>query len=117
MAVLSLESNDETRTQFPWDFAFDMTFTLRGNTLRLEQRIVNRSTTPMPFGVGFHPYFYVPDAEKAKARITTGHVARSITSQANHRPSDRPDAAGGRIHRAQSRLGGERAAVVGRHRS
>jgi galactose mutarotase-like enzyme len=72
MAVLSLESNDETRTQFPWDFAFDMTFTLRGNALRLEQRIVNRSTTPMPFGVGFHPYFYLPDAEKADARITTG---------------------------------------------
>jgi galactose mutarotase-like enzyme len=69
--VLSLESNDETRAQFPWDFGFDMAFTLYGATLRLEQRITNRSATAMPFGVGFHPYFYVPDGEKAKTTITT----------------------------------------------
>src|SRR6185295_578367 len=26
---------------------------------------------PMPFGAGFHPYFAVPRADKAKATITT----------------------------------------------
>jgi galactose mutarotase-like enzyme len=26
---------------------------------------------PMPFALGFHPYFYVPDADKARARIPT----------------------------------------------
>jgi len=70
-ATLALESNDETRAQFPWDFVFEMTFTLRGTSLRLDQRVTNRGTTPMPFGVGFHPYFYLADAEKASARITT----------------------------------------------
>lgn len=69
--VLSLESNDETRTQFPWDFGFDMTFALRGATLRLEQRVTNRATTAMPFGIGFHPYFHVPDRDKPRARIAT----------------------------------------------
>ena len=69
--VLSLESNDETRAQFPWDFRFDMTFTLRGATLRLEQRVTNRAATAMPFGIGFHPYFYIPDGEKPRARVST----------------------------------------------
>jgi len=70
-AVLTLESSDATRAQFPWDFTFDMTFTLKGATLTLDQKITNRSATAMPFGVGFHPYFQVADADKAKTRVTT----------------------------------------------
>jgi galactose mutarotase-like enzyme len=70
-ATLRLESNPETRAQFPWDFRFDMGFTLRGMSLTLEQHVTNTSSTPMPFGVGFHPYFQIADADKAKARITT----------------------------------------------
>lgn len=70
-AVLAMSSNDATRAQYPWDFDFAMTFTLRGSSLRLDQQVTNRSATPMPFGVGFHPYFWVPDADKKHARITT----------------------------------------------
>jgi galactose mutarotase-like enzyme len=70
-AVLSLESGDATRAQFPWDFAFDMTFTVSGSTLRLDQRVTNTGTGTLPFGVGFHPYFVVADADKPKTRITT----------------------------------------------
>lgn len=70
-ATLTLESSSETRAQFPWDFAFDMIFTVTGATLRLEQKITNKSATPMPFGVGFHPYFQVAEADKGKSRITT----------------------------------------------
>jgi galactose mutarotase-like enzyme len=71
-AVLTLESSAETRAQFPWDFAFDMTFLVRGQTLRLEQKITNHSATAMPYGVGFHPYFQVAEADKGKTKITTG---------------------------------------------
>ena len=70
-AVLSIESNDETRANYPWDFTFDMTFTIEGDTLRLEQQIANKSATAMPCGVGFHPYFQVADRDKSKASITT----------------------------------------------
>jgi galactose mutarotase-like enzyme len=70
-AVLTLESTTETRAQFPWDFTFDMAFTLAGKTLRLEQKVTNKSATPMPFGVGFHPYFQVAEADKGKTTITT----------------------------------------------
>lgn len=70
-AVLVLESNDETRRQYPWDFTFVMTFALHGATLRLEQRIENRAREPMPFGVGFHPYFFVRDADKPRTHVAT----------------------------------------------
>jgi galactose mutarotase-like enzyme len=49
-----------------------MTFTLRGPTLTLAQHVVNTGTEPMPFGVGFHPYFQVADADKARTTIATG---------------------------------------------
>jgi galactose mutarotase-like enzyme len=70
-ATLALTANAETRARFPWEFAVEQTFTLRGMTLRLEQRVTNRDTTAMPFGFGFHPYFFVPDAAKRATTIAT----------------------------------------------
>jgi galactose mutarotase-like enzyme len=48
-----------------------MTYSLHGSTLRIDQRVKNRGTEPMPFGVGFHPYFLVRDADKKAAKIDT----------------------------------------------
>ncbi len=70
-ATLRLISNDETRAMYPWDFALEHTFALTGNTVRIEQRIMNESDTTMPYGIGFHPYFAIPQSAKAAARITT----------------------------------------------
>lgn len=70
-ATLELVSNDETRAAYPWDFTLRYTYSLRGNVLRIEQSITNRSDTEMPFGAGFHPYFSVPQREKATTRIGT----------------------------------------------
>ena len=61
----------ETRAQWPWAFVVDMTVSLIGRTLRLEQRFENRSDTPMPFGAGFHPYFQVAQASKKATTIET----------------------------------------------
>ncbi len=69
--TLSLASNDATRAMFPWDFEVRLTYVLSGNTLRIEQRYENRSSTPMPLHAGFHPYFAVPDNQKAATSITT----------------------------------------------
>jgi galactose mutarotase-like enzyme len=70
-ATLTLAANDETRAQFPWDFTVEQTFAVRGTALRLEQRVTNRADSAMPFGFGFHPYFYVPDAAKRDTTIAT----------------------------------------------
>jgi galactose mutarotase-like enzyme len=69
--TLELGATAETRTHFPWDFALQITYALRGTTLRIDQHVTNRGTAAMPFGVGFHPYFFVRDADKARARVAT----------------------------------------------
>lgn len=69
--VLELASTAATREHFPWDFAVELSYALHGTTLHVEQRVANKSDTAMPFGLGFHPYFYVPDAMKPKTRVAT----------------------------------------------
>jgi galactose mutarotase-like enzyme len=71
-AVLRLESSEATKAQYPWDCAIEITYALAGAALRLDIRVENRDATEMPFGVGFHPYFLVPQADKAAARIPSG---------------------------------------------
>lgn len=69
--TLTLTADEVTRAQFPWDFALVFRYALRGARLRIEQRIENRGATAMPFAMGFHPYFHVPDGEKGRASIAT----------------------------------------------
>ncbi|WP_437877551.1 galactose mutarotase [Sorangium sp. So ce513] len=73
-ARLVLRSSEATRAQYPWDFRADFTYTLRGRALRIDIRITNETgegAPPMPFGVGFHPYFAVSQADKARTSIET----------------------------------------------
>jgi len=69
--TLVLASDDATRAEYPWDFRATYRYTLAGTRLRIEQRFENTGDAPMPFAAGFHPYFFVRDADKAKASIPT----------------------------------------------
>jgi galactose mutarotase-like enzyme len=69
--TLTLESNEDTLAQYPWDFTVEQTITLRATSLRLQHTVSNRGTSAMPFGFGFHPYFHVPDHAKRETQITT----------------------------------------------
>ncbi|MFO0735227.1 MAG: galactose mutarotase [Labilithrix sp.] len=68
---LRLTANDATRAVYPWNFVASYIYRLDGPKLRIEQRFESFGEKPMPFGAGFHPYFHVPQAEKAHARIPT----------------------------------------------
>ncbi|AQH01131.1 aldose epimerase [Burkholderia sp. KK1] len=48
-----------------WPWAFEAVQLIEANArgARLSMRIVNRSSTPMPAGLGFHPYFGATEAE------------------------------------------------------
>lgn len=59
--VLVLESDDRTRALYPFEFQLTFTYTLQGDTLITHQRISNRSSEPLPYSIGFHPYFAVSD--------------------------------------------------------
>lgn len=58
--TLSLMSDEETLAQYPWQFKATLRFTLSAR-LRLSMQVENRSDTPMPFALGYHPYFQVAD--------------------------------------------------------
>jgi galactose mutarotase-like enzyme len=68
-AVLELASDGGP--DFPWAFRLSFRYTLAGAKLTIEQTVENRDTAPMPFALGFHPYFLVRDADKAKTRVPT----------------------------------------------
>jgi galactose mutarotase-like enzyme len=66
---LHLESNEATRTAYPWDFAATLIYSVAANTLRIDFSVTNTGDAPMPFAFGLHPYFAV--RAKANTQIPT----------------------------------------------
>jgi galactose mutarotase-like enzyme len=66
---LALDSNQRTLAQFPWAFHAELDFTLERTRLRIDFRLHNRDASPLPFALGYHPYFRVTD--KSETRIDT----------------------------------------------
>ncbi|MCU0536519.1 MAG: aldose epimerase [Hydrococcus sp. Prado102] len=59
--TLILNSNEQTRAVYPFDFKLAFTYELQGNRLKILQRYTNNSSEVMPFSTGLHPYFSVGD--------------------------------------------------------
>jgi len=76
-ATLVLRATEATRAAYPFDFLLAITFSLVGASLRLDVDVENPGSVPLPFAFGLHPYFLVPDADKARARIAT-HATRAF---------------------------------------
>lgn len=57
---LEIVANDETLAQYPFLFAFSMTFSLEGSTLVQKYTVKNVDEKTMYFGVGGHTGFNVP---------------------------------------------------------
>lgn len=57
--TLTLTSNEETLKVYPFNFALEFTYILKGNSLKIQQKFTNNSLIKMPFSVGLHPYFNV----------------------------------------------------------
>lgn len=62
---LVLTPNDESRPQYPFEFAFHVIYILRENGFRTDFVVENKSERVMPFCVGGHPGFIVPMEEEA----------------------------------------------------
>ncbi|MBN8809952.1 MULTISPECIES: aldose 1-epimerase family protein [unclassified Sphingomonas] len=72
-AVLRLIDNAETRAAYPFAFALDAAFSLKGATLAMDVTVTNTGDVDMPASFGFHPAFAWPlpyGAAKAAHRIT-----------------------------------------------
>lgn len=58
--VFSLQSNAHTKSVYPFDFEFQIRYTLEENQLAIGYKISNKSDTEMHFSVGAHPAFSLP---------------------------------------------------------
>lgn len=67
----TLRLDQPATPDWPWPCSLQIRYVLSGATLRLEPSVTNRGSTDMPFGLGFHPYFIVAQADKAAMRIPT----------------------------------------------
>jgi len=52
-----LESNDETRACYPFEFALTLAYRLEGRALIAEAQVLNRGNEEMVFSIGAHPGF------------------------------------------------------------
>ncbi len=59
--VFSLKSNEQTKTNYPFDFELQIGYTLTNSILNIEYRIINKMDERMPFSIGGHPAFALPE--------------------------------------------------------
>lgn len=76
--TLRLEDDEQTRARYPWPFVFDLGFSLRGTALRIDLSIHNPGEHPLPFAVGFHPYFAVSDKRHTKIESAATQVFDNV---------------------------------------
>ncbi|WP_066383535.1 MULTISPECIES: aldose epimerase [unclassified Anabaena] len=67
--TLVLNSNEQTKAVYPFDFQLLFTYELQGNTLIIRQQYHNLSSTELPFSTGFHPYFLTGDKTQLEFAI------------------------------------------------
>jgi galactose mutarotase-like enzyme len=60
--VFSLKSSKVTKKDYPFDFELQLTYTLLDSKLEFNYTIINNDKVPMPFSIGAHPAFALPNA-------------------------------------------------------
>lgn len=61
--IYSFDSSEETRKQYPFDFHYEMKYSLDGDTVKVSYRITNPSDRDLPFSFGLHPAFKTAQSE------------------------------------------------------
>src|SRR5262249_15580073 len=57
----------DARRLWPADYQLRLTYRLRPCMLRIEAEITNPDQKPLPFGLGYHPYFRIPPVPSTPA--------------------------------------------------
>lgn len=79
----TLHSNEQTQAVYPFNFQITFTYQLQGNSLNIGQHYTNKSSQPMPFSFGFHPYFTVQDKNQLQFDIPSREYQDQKTKE-NH---------------------------------
>lgn len=59
--LFSLKSNAQTQVNYPFDFELQIGYTLVESCLNTEYKIINKMDERMPFSIGGHPAFALPE--------------------------------------------------------
>jgi aldose 1-epimerase len=73
---------------WPWAFEAVQLIEATPEGARLSMRVLNRSSRPMPVGLGFHPYFAAQEAE-ARAATLWRHEGEIAVEPSSEAPADR----------------------------
>lgn len=79
--ILSLTSNSETKSVYPFDFELVFSYEIQGNKLTILQSFLNNSEEEMPFSAGFHPYFWCRNKTKLQLNIPATEYQDQITKK------------------------------------
>lgn len=60
---LLLNADEETKKLYPFDFRFKVCYTLLDNKLQIEYGVENFGSQTMPFSIGAHPAFKIPNQD------------------------------------------------------
>lgn len=60
-AVFSIQSSEETLKVYPFEFELQIIYTLQENNLSIAFKVINNGKTEMPFSIGAHPAFALPN--------------------------------------------------------
>ena len=73
--VLSLKANGLTKFLYPFDFLLKQSYALRGNTAVFVLTVENCSQVPMPYSIGYHPYFSTSSLDNVSFEISADNVS------------------------------------------
>jgi len=75
----TLLSDEETKAQYPFDFALRVLYTLEGSTIHVRYEIQNPADTPLYFSIGAHEAYYCPEGiEEYAIEFDTPQTLRSF---------------------------------------
>ena len=58
--TFSIQSNEELKAKYPYDFELQITYMLKDKTLTTLYQVFNQTSVPMPYFIGGHPGFNCP---------------------------------------------------------
>lgn len=71
--TLTLKSDENTKTQYPFDFVFSVTYTVEGASLNISFKVENKGKREMPFGLGTHAGFIINGDDSGEVADTSGN--------------------------------------------
>ncbi len=60
-ATFSIQSDSETTLNYPFEFELQIKYTLSYSSLEVSYTVINRDKTAIPFSIGGHPAFALPN--------------------------------------------------------